>query len=54
MEHKSTNHRRSEYARDEEGDGFCEVPVNTMEGFWSLLWSWLRLHRVISQEKLPP
>src|SRR3954454_12259844 len=24
-----------EYARDEDGDGFCEVHVNTMEGVWS-------------------
>ncbi len=42
-----------EYARDEDGDGFHEVHVNTMEGFWSLLRSWLRPHRGISQEKLP-
>jgi len=35
------------------GDGFCEVHVNTMEGFWSLLRSWLRPHRGISQDKLP-
>ena len=40
-------------ARDEDGDGFCEVHVNTLEGFWSLLRSWLRPHRGISQEKLP-
>ena len=38
---------------DEDGDGNCEVHVNTMEGFWSLLRSWLRPHRGISQEKLP-
>ena len=31
-----------EYARDEDGDGFYEVHVNTIEGFWSLLRSWLR------------
>ena len=42
-----------EYARDEDGDAFCEVHVNTTEGFWSLLRSWLRPHRGISQEKLP-
>ena len=36
-----------------DGDGFHEVHVNTMEGFWSLLRSWLRPHRGISQEKLP-
>jgi transposase len=38
-----------EFARDDDGDGFCEIHVNTLEGFWS----WLRPHRGISQEKLP-
>lgn len=51
--HKSVNHSAGEYARDEDGDGFHEVHVNSMEGFWSLLRSWLRPHRGISQEKLP-
>ncbi|WP_444932326.1 IS1595 family transposase [Microbulbifer sp. SSSA002] len=51
--HKSVCHSVGEYARDEDGDGFHEVHVNTMEGFWSLLRSWLRPHRGISQEKLP-
>ena len=49
--HKTVCHGRGEYARDEDGDGFCEV--NTIEGFWSLLRSWLHPHRGISQEKLP-
>ena len=52
-EHKSVCHSRGEYARDEDSDGFHEVHVNTMEGFWSLLRSWLRPHRGISQERLP-
>lgn len=52
-EHKTVNHGNGEYARDEDGDGFHEVHVNTMEGFWSLLRSWIRPHRGISQEKLP-
>jgi transposase-like protein len=51
--HKTVNHSEGEYARDEDGDGFHEVHVNTIEGFWSLLRSWLRPHRGISQEKLP-
>jgi transposase-like protein len=51
--HKTVNHSAGEYARDEDGDGFHEVHVNTIEGFWSLLRSWLRPHRGISQEKLP-
>jgi len=50
---KTVCHGRGEYARDEDGDGFCEVHVNTVEGFWSLLRSWLRPHRGVSQEKLP-
>lgn len=51
--HHSVCHSAGEFARDDDGDGFCEVHVNTMEGFWSLLRSWLRPHRGISQEKLP-
>jgi transposase len=45
-------HTRGEHARDDDGDGFCEVHVNTAGGFWSLLRSWLRPHRGVSQEKL--
>jgi len=51
--HRTVNHSAGEYARDEDGDGFHEAHVNTMEGFWSLLRSWLRPHRGISQDKLP-
>jgi transposase-like protein len=51
--HKTVNHSAGESARDEDGDGFHEVHVNTLEGFWSLLRSWLRPHRGISQGKLP-
>ncbi len=52
-EHRTVCHARGEYARDDDGDGLCEVHVNTIEGFWSLLRSWLRPHRGLSQEKLP-
>ncbi len=51
--HKTVCYARGVYARDEDGDGFCEVHVNTIEGFWSLLRSWLRSHRGTSQDKLP-
>lgn len=51
--HKQVCHGRGEYARDEDDDGYHEVHVNTMEGFWSLLRSWLRPHRGISQGLLP-
>lgn len=52
-EHKTVNHGKGEYARDEDGDGFYEVHCNTQEGIWSLMRSWLRPHRGVSQEKLP-
>lgn len=51
--HKTVCHGCGEYARDEDGDGFCKMHLNTIEGFWSLLRSWLRPHRGISQNKLP-
>ena len=44
-QHQSVCHSKGEYARDADGDGFHEIHVNTMEGFWSLLRSWLRPHR---------
>ncbi|MDD2725257.1 MAG: transposase [Methylovulum sp.] len=47
--HKTVNHSAGEYARDEGGDGFCEVHSNTIEGFRPLLRFWLRPHRGISQ-----
>ena len=53
FKHSSVCHSEGEYARDEDGDGFHEIHVNTMEGFWSLLRYWLRPHRGISQDKLP-
>ena len=34
--HKRVHHGRGAFARDDDGDGVCEVHVNTMEGFWSL------------------
>lgn len=51
--HHTVNHGVGEYARDDDGDGFHEIHVNTIEGAWSLLRSWLRPHRGISQDKLP-
>jgi transposase-like protein len=46
-------HKTVRRSRDEDGDGFCEAQVNTIGGFWSLLRSWRRPHRGISQDKLP-
>ena len=47
------NPSQGESARDSDGDGIHEIHVNTLEGFWSLLRSWLRPHRGVSQERLP-
>jgi transposase len=52
-DHRTVCHAKGKYARDDDVDGFCETHVNTLEGFWSLLRSWLPPHRGISQEKLP-
>ena len=35
--HCTVCHAAGEFARDDDGDGFCEVHVNTLEGFWSFL-----------------
>ena len=51
--HKTVCHSKGEYARDEDGDGFHEVHVNTQEGIWSVLRAWLRPHRGVSMDKLP-
>jgi transposase len=50
---KTVCHASGEYARDDDGDGVHEVHVDTMEGFWSRLRSWLRPHRGIAQGNLP-
>ncbi len=52
-EHRTVCHAEGEYAHDDDGDGSCEVHVNTLEGSWSLPRSWLRPHGGTSQEKLP-
>jgi len=51
-DHETICHAAGEFARDDDADGSCEVYVNTLEGFWSLLRSRLCPHRGISQEKL--
>ncbi|WP_217694875.1 transposase [Deinococcus marmoris] len=49
----TVNHGRGEFARDDDGVDVNEVHVNTREDVWSLLRSWLRPHRGISQWWLP-
>lgn len=35
FDHRTVCHSQGEYARDDDGDGFHEVHVNTAQGFWS-------------------
>lgn len=51
--HKKVFHSAREYAREEDKDGFHEIHCNSVEGIWSLLRSWLRPYRGVSQEKPP-
>jgi hypothetical protein len=50
---EAVRHGRGETARGADGDGFGEVHVDTLEGFWSWLRSWLRPPRGIPSEKPP-
>jgi len=47
--HASVNHSQREYARDDDGDGFCEVHDNTMEGLWTGLRNFLRPFRGLNK-----
>jgi len=52
-DHQAVNHSASEYARDLDGDGFCEVHCNTLEGTWSWLRQMIRTYRGVSKVYLP-
>jgi transposase-like protein len=51
--HVTVCHSRHEYARDDDGDGFCEVHCNTMEGIWTGLRNFLRPFRGVHKKYLP-
>jgi len=50
--HETVCHSRHEYARDDDGDGFCEVHCNTMEGIWTGLRNFLRPFRGVHKKYL--
>ncbi len=50
--HCTVCHSQGEYARDDDGDGFCEVHCNTMEGIWTGLRNFLRPFRGVSKKYL--
>jgi hypothetical protein len=43
------NHKRREWARDDDGDGVREVHSNRIEGFWLGLRNYLRPFRGVSK-----
>lgn len=49
--HQTIRHSE-QYARDDDGDGFCEVHINTMEGIWVGLRNFLRRFRGVSKHYL--
>ena len=52
FEHYCVCHSKKEYARDDDGDEFCEVHCNTMEGIWTGLRNSLRPYRGVHKKYL--
>jgi transposase len=52
--HYRVCHSHGEYARDDDGDGVCEVHCNTMEGIWTGLRNFLRPFRGVHKKYLAP
>lgn len=50
--HATVNHGAYEYARDDDGDGFREVHVNTIEGMWTSVRNFLRPMRGVHKRYL--
>lgn len=50
--HRTVCHSKREWARDDDGDGFCEVHCNTMEGIWTGLRNHLRPFRGVHKRYL--
>ncbi len=43
--HSTVCHSTKEWARDDDGDGICEVHTNTVEGMWTTVRNFLRPFR---------
>ena len=50
--HVSVRHGDKEWARDDDGDGACEVHVNTTEGLWTTVRNFLRPLRGVHKKYL--
>ena len=51
-ERDSVCHGRGEWARDDDGDGFCEVHCNTVEGMWADVRTFLRPFKGVQKKNL--
>ena len=51
-DHATVCHSKHEYARDDDGDGFCEVHCNTQEGIWTGLRNFLCSFRGVHKKYL--
>ena len=50
--HLSVCHSKKEFARDEDGDGKCEVHCNSCEGLWTGVRNYLRNFRGVHKRYL--
>jgi transposase len=50
--HSTVCHGQKEWARDEDGDGVCEVHVNRIEGLWTAVRNFLRPFRGVHKKYL--
>lgn len=50
--HKTVCHSAKEFARDEDGDGFCEVHCNSCEGLWTGVRNFIRPFRGVNKKYL--
>ena len=50
--HVTVNHGDHEWARDADGDGSCEVHINTSEGMWTGVRNFLRPFRGVHKKCL--
>jgi transposase-like protein len=48
----SVCHGQHEWARDDDGDGFCEVHCNTTEGLWTDVRNFLRPFKGVHKKNL--
>lgn len=51
-DHETVCHGQREWARDDDGDGFCEVHCNSIEGLWTDVRNFLRPFKGVHKKYL--